>query len=793
MPGNPYNLVNSEELASLTKQANPSTILFKNGLPDYIYAGPGISGTAMEGDPAVDPSKYRFDAGNPASNYIIQKVNKNGTNWFQETFDPAPITSHNISASGATDKANYLFSLEYFNQKGTMKGTFMERYSARINTSYNINKKIRVGQNVYIFYRTNAGGDRGLGDISGLLPVIPVYDIKGNFGGAFAGPELGGGHNPVATQEFMRNDRRNMWSIIGNAFAEVDILKNLTVRTSIGGNIDNRYNSTFNFNKYYSRQENTGPNRLSESALYNSNYIWTNTLTYSGISGDHSLKFLLGSEALKNSGREVGGSANNFFSSEFDYLILGNGTSNVTNYSSAYVNTLFSIFSRIDYSLRDKYILALTIRRDGSSRFGSENRYGVFPSISAGWQISSEAFMKNITFVNDLKLRASYGVLGSQNNVNASNGFTLYGGGVGNAYYDINGTSNRIQQGFIQTTNGNLQTGWEKNIVSNIGLDMTLFNNSTSVSIEYYKKFINGLLFPQPLPATAGGAQPPIINIGNIQNTGVDFSAGYRGSISKGLKYNIGINVTTYKNLVVEIPDPGYFDTDRIRNQEGHPVSSFFGYDVVGLFKNLEDVTSSPTQIGAAPGRFKYRDVDENGVITPNDRTFLGSPNPDFTYGTNVGLGYKGFDLSAIFYGSQGNEVLNMPRRDLEFFGSLGSTKSRVLLDAWTPENTNSSIPKIEAASSFSTNGANNSYLMENGSYLRLRSLILGYNVNKYLTSKLNIGSARLYLQATNLFTLTKYTGLDPEIAGTSASFGLDYNYYPNNEKNFIFGINLSF
>lgn len=801
LPGDPFNKLNSQDFARLYNVANPGNILFKDGLPDFMYAGPGVIGTAMAGDPAVDPSKYNLDPQDIASNYLIQEVNKSGTDWYRAAFKNAPIQNHSLTASGGTDKSNYLFSLGYFNQQGTLIGTFLKRYSAKINTEFKLRKNIRIGQNAYIFYKENPANDGSfaVSTIYRAMPIIPVYDIKGNFGGTFAGPELGSGRNVVAEQKRTVNNRNNVWDVVGNVYAEIDFLDHFTARTSFGGTIDNQYHLGFVFNGYNNAFFNFNKNGLTETALYNNTSMWTNTLKYSNLFDKHHLVILAGSEAIKNSGRSVRGSSNSFFSTDFDYLVLGNGTSDVTNSSNAYLNTLFSLFSRLDYAYDDKYLLGVTIRRDGSSLFGSEKRFGIFPSVSLGWRVSDEGFMQNLNWVNDLKIRGSYGILGSQNNVNPANAFTLYGGGFGNAYYDITGSGNSIRQGFFQTRNGNPSTGWEQNIVSNFGFDVTMLNNNVDVSVEYYKKSIDGLLFPLPLPSTAGGAAAPTVNIGDIQNTGFDVSAAYRGNINNNLQFTIRTNITTYKNLVVDIPNPGYFDVSAstignlVRNQEGQPVSSFFGYEVIDLFRDDADVSSSPTQIEAAPGRFKYRDVNGDGEITPDDRTFFGHPNPDFTYGLNLGLNYKGFDFSTVFYGSQGNEVLNHMRFWTDFFGSYPGGKSNVLLNAWTPENTNTKIPKVESANSFSTSGAPNSYYMEDGSYLRLRSIILGYTVNPSVLQKYGVSKLRLYMQSANLFTITKYTGLDPELGGNSANFGIDYGNYPNNQQNFLFGLNVAF
>jgi hypothetical protein len=346
-------------------------------------------------------------------------------------------------------------------------------------------------------------------------------------------------------------------------------------------------------------------------------------------------------------------------------------------------------------------------------------------------------------------------------------------------------------------------TGWEENIVSNIGVDMVLFDNALDLSVEYYKKKIEGLLFSEPLPAVLGyEATAPMINIGDIQNTGVDASLNYNGKISAGLKYRVGVNFTSYKNEVVKIPDPGYFTGGSsqafgamVRNEIGYPVSSYYGYKFIGLFNSPDEVSSAPTQTGAAPGRLRFADLDGDKAITTNDRTHLGNPNPDFTYGINLGLDYKNFDFSAYFYGSQGNELFNSTRAGLEFMGFYPNTnKSRKMLNAWTPENTNTTIPKNESINNFSTFAQVSSYFVEDGSFLKLKSLILGYTIQPTLLKKIGLSKLRVYAQATNVFTLTKYSGLDPElIGGSTAVMGIDTGIYPNQELNIIFGINATF
>lgn len=806
LPGNPFDLIiDPAEFSRLALVADPNNALFRNGIPDYMYAGPDGSGIAMAGDPLVDPSRYHFDPLNPQNNYLIQQVNKSGTNWFQELFKRAPMSEQNLSVSGGTDKSNYLVSLGYLNQQGTLIETYLKRYSARINTSFKLGNNVRIGQNLNLFYTENPGFSTqnqfgGIAEVYKMMPIVPTHDIMGNYGGTRAGINLGSNSNTVAVQERSADNRFRSWNIVGNVYGEVDFLKNFSARTSLAAVVNNSYNHTFNFTQYENVQGFLNPNSFNENSSFNNRLMWTNTLNYNKTTEVHNFSVLLGTESITNTSRSVGGSRERYFSTDVDYRTLSTGTSNILNYSTFFEDALFSVFGRVDYSYDDRYLFGLTVRRDGSSRFGPESRFGYFPSVSLGWRISEESFMQNLTWLDDLKFRGSYGVLGSQNNVNPENQFDLFGGGMGNAYYDIRGTSNSVVQGFFQTRSGNPRTGWERNVISNLGFDASILDYRLNFSFEYYRKSIDGLLFVQPTLATAGGATPPTVNIGDIQNSGVDFSVTYKGAINNELTYSVSGNITVYKNEITNLPEPGYFDTAphqqlgiMVRNQEGHPVSSFFGYEVIGLFNSQEDVNSAPTQSGAAPGRFKYKDVNGDGIISPDDRTFIGNPNPDFTYGINLNLGYKGFDLSTILYGSQGNDAVNTIPVYTHFFGTYVGAKGNALHNAWTPENTNTTVPIIENQNSFSTAGVFNSYFVEDASYLRMRTLTLGYTFDRVFLRKIQATRLRLYTQAINLFTITNYSGLDPELAGSSASFGIDIANYPNNQRSFVLGINVSF
>jgi len=823
-----FPLLNSKEMADATWQAyinsgqvdsvtgNPSHPEYGSGatpvLPDYILAG-GASGL-FNGDPAVNPDLYNVDYG-AGPIYQIVQANKQGTDWFHEVFKPANQQSHTVTAAGGSDKSKYLISLGYLNQQGTMLFTYLKRYTVRANTEFNIKNTVRVGENIQLVARENPQiGNQSEGNeitnAQNLQPIVPVYDIKGGWGGA-QGARLGNASNPVASRYRSKDDRGTTWQIFGNVYADVDFLKNFTFHTSFGGTQSNYYYYFFGFHTYENAEDN-GSNSFNEVSGYSRSWTWTNTLAYNKVfSNDHSVKALIGTEALSNYNRELGGSRINYFTDDPNYRFLSTGNpTGQSNYSFAGQSTIQSYFGRIDYAYKDKYLLSGTIRRDGSSIFGSENRYGTFPSVSAAWRVTEENFAKGITWLTDLKVRGSWGKLGFYGNTNSLNQYTTYSGSPGTTNYDISGASTSSVVGFSNNRIGNAATGWQTDVVSNFGIEANLWKGGLYFTADWYKKKSEGLLFQLALPYILGGATAPNINIGDVQNTGLDLLIGTRGVISKDWKYDVTATITTYNNKVVKLNEGvPYFDAggsrigNFVRNQVGQAVSSFFGYKIVGFFNSADDVTKSPTQDGAGVGRFKYQDTDGDGKITDADRVFFGNPNPDFSLGLNLAITWKQFDFSTFFYGTFGNDLINYTRWWTDFFPSFQNAKSKTLLyDAWTPSHQNAKVSINENVSNFSNNAIVNSYYLEDGSYFKNKSMILGWTLPKAWVSKANIDRVRVYVQGVNLFTFTKYTGLDPELSGaidgntgrpSTGAFGIDFGNYPNNQKQYIIGLNVGF
>lgn len=742
------------------------------------------------------------------------------TKWWDEVTQNAPIQNHDLSLSGGNDNSRFYAGLGYFSQDGTVIYNWYKRVSARFNSEFDIiNDRLKVGENLNVVYRTDHGvsgnGSESTAVMMGVYRAQPIVPVKwtgpdyvglshtfkaGDWGGTGIAPRLGNGSNYVADATRDKDDRWQDTRAFGNLYADLKIIEGLNFKTSFGGSSNAWYWTNWN-GSTYENSENVATSSYQEGSGYGMEWTWTNTLTLDRSFGSHNVLAVAGYEARRlGIGRDMNASRAGYFSDALSYRTVSNG-SNITGANSSYwtPRSLVSQFLRVDYNYNSKYYLSGTVRRDGSSVFGPDTRYGIFPSVSAGWRISDESFLEGVGFISDLKIRGGYGTMGNQLPVSTANQFYLFGGSTSTSNYDLNGTGNSSLQGFRPTRIGNKNAKWETNVTSNIGFDAALLDRKLEINFDWYSKQSLDLLFSPELPGTAGAASPPAVNVGEMKNTGIDLMLTYRQVFSD---FNIEATgtFTTYNNQIVKIAEGyEYFDAggSRIgafnRNMIGHEVAEFYGYKVIGLFQDQAEVDAAPTQDGAEPGFFRYADVNGDGAITPEDRTFIGNPNPDFTYGLNLSLGYKGFDLTAFFYGSYGNELFNYNKWWLDFWPSFQGQKSTDLLyNSWTPTRTDATVPKASNKSNFSTNNVSNSYYVEDGSFLRLKNLQIGYTFPKTFLGG-NLSNLRVYVQGTNLITLTKYSGLDPELSSYNDTFfGVDEGNLPA-IKQFIFGLSVGF
>ncbi len=741
------------------------------------------------------------------------------TDWWDVLTRNALLTNHDISFSGGNENASFYAGFNFYDQEGIVIKNFGQRYSARINSQFKVaNGRLTLGENLTVTGRkgngVNGNGQESSPVAMGIYrtqPIIPhiitepisgtAHEfVPGEFGGTGIAPRLGNGDNVYATQLRNQDDRGIDVRVLGSTYLDLEIAQGLNARSTFGGTYQSGYGTNWTSSTYESA-ENTATPAYSENAWYNADWVWTNTLTLDKSFGPHNLLAVAGYESVKfGIGRGVSGNRAGYFSDAFSFRTVSNGATIIdatSNFNTP--TTLASTFFRADYNFDNIYYLSATVRRDGSSRFSEDNKYATFPSVSGGVRVSE--FMGGGGIVTDLKIRGGYGTMGNQLPVNPSNQFSLFGGSANTSNYDLQGTGNSSLQGFRPSRLGNVDTKWETQTTTNIGFDASLLDSKLQVSFDWYKKASSDLLVVVPLNALYGAVNPPSRNVGELENTGIDLQLDYRTNITPDFSFDATVTFTTYNNEIIKFTDNiDYFDSggSRIggfnRNEVGHSISEFYGYNVTGLFQSQADVDASAIQDGAEAGFFKYADTNGDGEITPDDRVYIGNPNPDFTYGLNLGLNYKNFDLSAFFFGSQGNDIFNYNRWWVDFWPSFQGQKSTDLLNnSWSPDNPNGTTPKASNKSNFSTNTVSNSYYVEDGSFLRLRNLQLGYTLPESLVSGAGLSGVRIYVQGTNLFTATNYSGLDPDLNnGGDTAFGVDEGNYPL-VKQYLVGLHVGF
>ncbi len=783
-------------------------------IPDFYITSAGFKGGVSASDARANPSLYSL---NPL--YQISKTSM-GTNWFDELTRPAMIQNHQISAAGGSDRALYSLGLNYFNQEGSFVHTYFKRYTVRANTSFKPVSFLRIGENLQLSYEERLGGNnRGEGDAWAsafrMVPYIPVFDIAGGFGGNGVG-ESGNGSNPIANLTRAKDNTNKFTRLFGNIFAEVPFTSWLNARSSFGIDMGAQFTRSIG-RKTYERSENQGTTQLTEDGWYYTNWTWTNTLTFDKtLFTDHSVKVVLGSEAVKNSSRGVRAFGQNFDFETPDFVSLNTAIAGslsdrtISNYNIGR-SSLFSYFARLDYAYKGKYLLTGTFRRDGNSRFGPNARYANFPSLGVAWRVSEENFMKSVTWVTDLKLRAGWGQMGSQSNVNPSNQFYTYTSNAPRTNYDISGNNTSSAQGYRNDRQGNPDTKWETSETTNFGLDATLFNGKFDFSLDVYNKKTKDLLVDQVRNGLEPQLTKPLVNIGTMENKGFDISLNYRGTTNRSdLSYDIGVTFSHYKNTMTKLNNEGsprIIGLERlasaIRTDLGQPISSFHGFVIDGFYNTAADITALPYG-GAVVGSWRYKDLNGDKAITDADRTYLGTPHPDFQMGFNLGVNYKAFNLTAFFFWNQGNEIYNYTKYYTDMRVFIGGVSTRVLTDSWTPTNMNAKLPLLApgAANGYTSNTTttSNSYYVEDGSYFRAKTLQLSYNLPKSLVSKAKMQSARFYIQAQNLFTITKYSGADPDMNLISRDpfgvrdyyLGVDLGGFPNPQQ-FLLGLNVTF
>ena len=722
---------------------------------------------------AYNPITYGSDG-------MSAPVTPGGTDWVDAVTQDAPVTNASFSIANGNETSRYYLGLGYLDRQGVMNYTGFKRGNLKFNSEAKIKDKLRVGQHINISYsNTKPGIDESIEGALRITPLLPVTDSNGEYTGV-AGPGLSNTRNPAAQLYRTRNDYFKRFNLIGDVYMSYDIMDGLTAKTTLAGGFN-----TFDSRQFTSLDPEHGEpistQTLNEQNQTAYNWNWTSTLNYNGEFGAHSINALVGVEAVKNSDKGNGVTRQGYLFEEPTFYLLNNG-SGAPNVSYAYdgYSTLFSIFGTANYSYNDKYFLTVTVRNDESSRF-ADNKSDIFPSFSAGWDISKEDFFPSDGIINYMKIKGSWGQLGNQTLPADNPTINISSLSESIANYAFNDGS--ISQGAYLNQVGNPGLKWETSETTNFGIDLGLLDSKLSVSAEYFVIETKDLITRDfsLISSTAIDAGAPLVNLGDIKNTGIDFSLGYSDATASGFTYDLSFNLSHYKNEVVSlIGDAPVFGSTGIRNGEvnrtkvGGELAEFYGREVTGLDAN---------------GRMTFAgDTDGDGDV----RNVIGSPHPDFTYGINLNLGYQGFDVAAFFNGSQGNDIYNYNKVFTEFGLFFLGNRSANVLNAWTPSNTNTDVPALSASYPLEET-APNSYLLEDGSFFRLKNLQIGYTLPDSAIGSIGADSIRIFLQGTNLFTITDYSGYDPEIIqNNNLNLGVDRRVYPF-AKTFTIGTNIKF
>lgn len=796
---NPQQLADAFRTAQLNGSGAPSAVYGSSQtgiLPDFInpigfLGADGNSIVGLNGSTVTTLDKYDLNDNNADGGFQVMRANKEGTDWFDEALRTAQFTNVNVNFAGGGDKGTFYLGTEYFDQEGVIIHTNFKRFSARINSVGNAKSWLRLGQNLNVTYTEGNGlqnqDENGVLAMLYRMPnIVPVYDIQGNFAGNQT-EQIGDARNPVGELFYNKDDTDKRIRTFGNVFLEVDLFSGLTFKTLAGIDYNTQYVTDWADINIGDLQT-TRPNSYREWNRVTTSSIWTNTLNFSREIGESNFNVLVGAELIQNEFRQSVAGRNDFLTNYVDqrYFSLGFGTQFAAGDGTK--NSLLGYFGKVDYSLSNKYLASVTVRRDGSSRFSDDYRWGVFPAASIGWIVSEESFLAGSDALGMLKLKAGWGQVGNQEIPDPNAFSSNLQSDINYASYPITGSSTSAAVGLDRSKRGNPNVTWETTETINVGLEAE-FLKTFNFTFEWYNRETKDLLVDIAQPATAGFATSAFYNVGNVTNTGIELGLDYASDATKDFHYSIGVNFSTYRNKINELNSAPFFG-DRafdLQNftisREGDAISSFYGYEVEGLFNNQAEITAHAKQGQAAVGSFKFRDANNDGVVNDLDRKIIGSPHPDFLYGFNVNLTYKNLTFSLTGSGVQGNEIFNATRYFTDFAITNGNASTR-LLNAWTETNTNTNVPKLRDPELTNDRSFASTYYIEDGSFMRIRNIQLTYNLPAKLFGKI-LSSAKIYVQGQNLFTATKYSGLDPEINvrnfGNRANrgVGVDRGAYP--------------
>ena len=757
----------------------------------------GIAYWAASKNSNIAPSHVLYGNGETPvlQPYVAGNTNYPTTNtdWQDQVYRTAWTNNLTASISNNTDKSSVMLSLNYINQDGNIRETFYERYSARINSRYDFNKYISVGENLMLAHWKNRGvdvaGDRGVPFTAmSQHPALPVRGLDGSWARPL---ELIASDltNPVQLIENAKDNDYSSWRILGNAYLELKPIEGLSLKTNIGIEHSQYFNHTLG------RTVNPGDvNSVSSVYGQGDTWTWTNTANYNKTFADkHHLTVLLGTEAISYTFRDLSASREGYAFEDPDYMQIGAGTGTRSNGGGKTQWSVFSLFGKVDYNYADRYLASFTIRRDENSRFAKGYRAGIFPAFSLAWRPTQEEFFPQNNVLSDLKVRYSWGQNGNANIPSLYPAYSTYIFNTGNGAYDISGTNSSTTSGITLSSTGNPELKWETTYQHNIGADFQFFSGALGLSADYYIKKTKDMLTIPPALDVAGENAAMWLNTGSMENKGWEIALSYNSPSYGDFSWNGSINVAQYKNKLLELNSRQNFIGGDQRLIPGQPMGVYYGYVCDGIFQNEVEVANHATQTGAAPGRLIYRDLDGNGVIDDNDRCIIGDPNPDLSMGLNLTFRYKDFSLDMFFAGDFGFDIQNHMKRQLLSmnYGNLSTNRGVEILNAWTPTNTDTDIPALSLTDD-NNESRFSSYYVENGSYMKMKYLKLSYALPKNLINKIGASNLEVYGQVENVFTLTSYTGLDPEILPGEYGARIDNGAYPR-PRTFTVGVNFQF
>ena len=737
--------------------------------------------------------------GTGATPQLVSSVNgvpTANTDWQDEVYSAAWTQNLSASISNASEKGSYLFSANYINQNGLMSETFYRRISARVNSTYNFNKYIRVGENLMIAKWDNRGadtnGDAGIPYIAMRQhPAIPVYASPGVFADpvSMVGSDIA---NPVQTLYNARDNANSSWRIFGNAYVDIMPIKGLTLKSNVGVEHVQYLNKSLTRNV---RPTDATTNRAVSSGYgQGDTWTWTNTANYLfDIKTLHHFTVLAGTEAIKYVFEDLAATRSDYAFEDADYMQIGSGSGTMTNGGGKQEWALFSLFGKIDYNYDDRYLFSATLRRDQTSRLSKDNNSGIFPAFSGAWRVSEEKFWKKNNIIDNVKLRLAWGQNGNSAISNNYAAYSTYVYDLGNGAYDLGGTNTGVVSGIKVATTGNPNLKWETTTQTNIGLDAYLLNNSISLSLDYYWKNTKDMITIPPVLSVAGENAAKYMNTGEMKNHGFEMNMNYRSPQYGDFSWEGNFNMSMYRNELVKLNDEVSVIGGDFRLIEGQPMGVYYGYVCDGIFQDADQVSNHAIQEGKGIGRLIFRDIDGNGVVNENDRCIIGDPNPDFGMGITLTANYKNWSLSTFFSGEFGFDIYNGTRKQLEFmtYGNLYTNRGTDVLNAWTPENKGASIPALTTVDD-NNETRMSTYFVEDGSYMKCKYIKLSYRFDQPWMQTLGLSSFNVYGQVENVFTITGYSGLDPEVPLSAYGARIDNGPYPR-AHTFSVGLNLTF